>query len=57
MCEQLRTAAMNLEQAASAANDLNPAHAQEVMVQVQDRYRDLKQAVENFNAFLISISV
>ena len=57
MCGQLRMAAMNLEQAASAANDLDPARAQEVMVQVQARYLDLKQAVENYNAFLISISV
>lgn len=57
MCGELRTAAMNLEQAASAANDLDPAHAKEVMVQVQARYVDLKRAVENYNAFLTSISV
>ena len=57
MCGQLRTAAMNLEQAASSANDLDPAQAQQIMVQVQARYVDLKRAVESYNAFLISIAI
>lgn len=57
MCAQLRAAAMNLEQAASAANDLDPSQAQQVMGNVQARYMDLKRAVENYHAFLSSISV
>jgi HPt (histidine-containing phosphotransfer) domain-containing protein len=57
MCGQLRTAAMNLEQAASAANDLDPSQGKEVMSIVQARYVELKRAVENFHAFLTSISV
>jgi len=57
MCAQLRAAAMNLEQAASAANDLDPSQAQQVMGNVQARYMDLKRAVENYHGFLNSISV
>lgn len=48
---------MNLEQAASAANDLDPSQAQQVMGNVQARYMDLKRAVENYHGFLNSISV
>lgn len=57
MCGELRTAAMHLEQAASAANDLDSSQVQTVMTEVQARYVELKQAVEHFHAYLTSISV
>lgn len=57
MCAQLRLTAMELEQAASQANDLDPSMAHTVMGNVQARYMDLKQAVENYHAFLYSIGV
>ena len=52
MCSQLRATAMNLEQTASAANE-----QREHMANVQARYMELKQAVENYHAFLNSIGV
>eukprot|EP00541_Cyclophora_tenuis_P019466 CAMPEP_0116551932 /NCGR_PEP_ID=MMETSP0397-20121206/6218_1 /TAXON_ID=216820 /ORGANISM="Cyclophora tenuis, Strain ECT3854" /LENGTH=130 /DNA_ID=CAMNT_0004076851 /DNA_START=92 /DNA_END=484 /DNA_ORIENTATION=+ len=57
MCAQLRHAAMELEQVASQANDVDPSMAQQLMGNVQARYMDLKRAVENYHSFLYSIGV
>mmetsp|Transcript_46532 Transcript_46532/g.86447 ORF Transcript_46532/g.86447 Transcript_46532/m.86447 type:complete len:127 (-) Transcript_46532:463-843(-) len=56
MCQQLRLGAMNLESAAAAANDASgDMHAQ--MHNVQQRYQDLRVAVENYHAFLRSVGI
>lgn len=55
MCQQLRTSAMNLEQAAAAANDLSGDAS--AMANVQGRYMELSQAVESYKKFLISVGV
>jgi HPt (histidine-containing phosphotransfer) domain-containing protein len=57
MCSQLRTTAMNLEQAASAAHELGGSADAAVMENVKVRYMELKAAVENYHAFLTSIGV
>lgn len=57
MCSQLRTTAMNLEQAASAAHELGGSADAAVMENVKVRYMELKAAVENYHAFLRSIGV
>jgi HPt (histidine-containing phosphotransfer) domain-containing protein len=57
MCQQLRHAAMELEQAASNANDLDPTGMGNFMATVQARYADLKRAAENYHVFLQSINV
>ena len=57
MCQQLRQAAMELEQAASNANDLDQNASGAAMSLVKTKYMDLKEATENYQAFLRSISV
>jgi HPt (histidine-containing phosphotransfer) domain-containing protein len=58
MCGELRTTAMNLETAASAAaNDPNGASNTTVLQPVQVRYEELKVAVANYHAYLESVGV
>lgn len=52
MCQELRAAALNLEQAADAANEDSTA-----VGTVQERFADLKRAFENYQSFLRSIGV
>ena len=54
MCTQLRTTAMALEQAASAAHESGGAAD---MDNVRVKYMELKAAVNNYHAFLQSIGV
>jgi HPt (histidine-containing phosphotransfer) domain-containing protein len=58
MCHQLRTAAMQLEQAASVAHDAGGVTAPpDLQSAVQVRFGDLQQATLNYLAFLQSIGV
>jgi HPt (histidine-containing phosphotransfer) domain-containing protein len=58
MCHQLRTAAMQLEQAASVAHEAGGVAApQDLQTAVQVRFGDLQQAAQNYAVFLQSIGV
>lgn len=57
MCNQLRTASMNLEQAASAAHEAGNAITPAQIQSVQQHYTDLQQAGQNYYSFLQSIGV
>jgi HPt (histidine-containing phosphotransfer) domain-containing protein len=58
MCAQLRETAMQLETAASeASNDPNSLTDPAVLLSVQKRHNDLKDAVEKYHAYLKSIDV
>jgi HPt (histidine-containing phosphotransfer) domain-containing protein len=58
MCHQLRTAAAQLEQAASVAHDAGGVAAPpDLQAAVQVRFGDLQQATLNYLAFLQSIGV
>mmetsp|Transcript_15052 Transcript_15052/g.31647 ORF Transcript_15052/g.31647 Transcript_15052/m.31647 type:complete len:135 (+) Transcript_15052:153-557(+) len=55
MCQELREAATNLEQAAAAANHIaadDAAALESASQNVKDKYNDLKKGVENFHKFL-----
>lgn len=54
MCAQLRTAAMQLEQAASTAHESGGG---DDMENLRVKYMTLKMAVDNYHAFLQSIGV
>jgi HPt (histidine-containing phosphotransfer) domain-containing protein len=55
MCAQLRTAAMQLEQAAAAAHESGGEGAE--METVREKCTELKTAVDNYHAFLYSIGI
>ncbi|KAL7468965.1 hypothetical protein ACHAXS_009201 [Conticribra weissflogii] len=55
MCQELREAATNLEQAAAAANEIaadDVAALESASQNVKDKYIDLKKGVENYHKFL-----
>jgi hypothetical protein len=54
MCAQLRTAAMQLEQAASTAHESGGGADME---NLQVKYVELKLAVDNYHVFLQSIGI
>ena len=58
MCAQLRHCAMQLETAASAAaNDPDGTSNPIVLKEVQDRYEDLKVAVQRYHEYLESVGI
>ena len=58
MCEQLRQASLNLEQAARQAHEAGgTAASQDVQALVQTRHGEIQQAAQNFFTFLQSIGV
>lgn len=61
MCGQLRQASLQLEQAASAANDATAGGtaqpSADLQAAVQTEYANLQQASQNFISYLQSIGV
>jgi len=58
MCAELRRTAMNLETAAStAANDPSGASNNQALQDIQNRYNELKVAVQNYHAYLQQVGV
>mmetsp|Transcript_18372 Transcript_18372/g.42858 ORF Transcript_18372/g.42858 Transcript_18372/m.42858 type:complete len:138 (+) Transcript_18372:313-726(+) len=60
MCQQLREASTNLEQSAAGANDIareNAAQFENGMSNVEEKYTELKKAVQNYHTFLDSVDV
>ena len=59
MCQELRMTSMELEQSAAASNDVsNDAEAIEAQLpNVKRKFLELRQAVENYHAFLRTVDI
>jgi len=58
MCEQLRSAALNLEQSAKAAHEAGGTNApQDMQSTVQARHAELRQASQNYMAMLQGLGI